>query len=58
MPVRWVPLDEVVDAVLAGRLHNPTLVLGVLAAAAARDRGWSTLRPADSPWPERSPTRA
>jgi ADP-ribose pyrophosphatase len=58
MPVRWVPLDEVVDAVLAGRLHNPTLVLGVLAAAAGRDRGWSTLRPADSPWPERSPTRA
>ncbi len=43
----WVPLDEAVTAVLGGRLHSPTAVLGVLAAAAARDRGWSTLRPAD-----------
>ncbi|MFI2751811.1 NUDIX domain-containing protein [Cellulomonas sp. P22] len=44
----WVPLDEAVEAALAGRLHSPTTVVGVLAAAAARDRGWSTLRPADS----------
>lgn len=41
----WVPLDEAVDAVLAGRLHSPTAVTGVLAAAAARARGWSTLQP-------------
>ena len=41
----WVPLDDAVAAVLGGRLHSPTAVLGVLAAAAARDRGWSTLRP-------------
>jgi len=41
----WVPLDEAVDAVLAGRLHSPSAVVGILAAAAARDRGWSTLRP-------------
>jgi ADP-ribose pyrophosphatase len=40
------------DAVLAGRLHNPSLVVGVLTACAARDAGWSTLRPADAPWPE------
>ncbi|GAA3822922.1 NUDIX domain-containing protein [Cellulomonas soli] len=39
----WVPLDDAVDAVLAGRLHSPTTVTGVLAAAAARARGWSTL---------------
>jgi len=39
----WVPLDEAVDAVLAGRLHSPTTVSGVLAAAAARARDWSTL---------------
>lgn len=43
-----VPLDEAVDAVLAGRAHSPTTVTGVLAAAAARDRGWSTLRPVDA----------
>ncbi len=43
----WVPLDDAVDAVLGGRLHSPTAVLGILAASAARDRGWSTLRAAD-----------
>ena len=53
MPTRWVPLDEALDAVLAGRLHNPTTVSGVLAACAARSRGWSGLRPADAAWPDR-----
>jgi len=52
MPVRWVPLDQARDGVLAGRLHNPGTVVGVLAACAARDQGWATLRPADAPWPE------
>ena len=52
MPMAWWPLDEVHDAVLAGRLHSPSLVVAVLAAVASRDRGWSTLRPADDPWPE------
>ena len=32
-------------AALSGRLHSPTAVTGVLAAAAARARGWSTLEP-------------
>jgi ADP-ribose pyrophosphatase len=53
----WVDLSEACALVLAGRLHNPTTVAGVLAAAAARDAGWATLRPADAPWPERSPGR-
>jgi ADP-ribose pyrophosphatase len=57
MVPHWVDLTEARDLVLAGRLHNPTTVSGVLAAAAARDAGWSTLRPADAPWPERSPGR-
>jgi 8-oxo-dGTP pyrophosphatase MutT (NUDIX family) len=52
MEVRWLPLADARDAVLAGGLHNPGAVVGVLAAAAARDQGWSTLRPADAPWPE------
>lgn len=47
---RWVPLEEAVEAVLARRLQNPSLVIGVLAANAARDRGWSTLAPAGAPW--------
>ncbi|NIZ93229.1 NUDIX hydrolase [Kineosporiaceae bacterium B12] len=50
VPVR-VPLAEAVEAVLAGRLGNPGTVIGVLAAAAARSAGWSTLRPADAAWP-------
>lgn len=52
MPTRWVHLDEARDAVLAGKIHNPGSVVGILAACAARDLGWATLRPADSPWPE------
>ena len=39
----WVPLDDAVAAVLAGRLHSPTAIAGVRAAAAARAAGWSTL---------------
>lgn len=46
----WVPLDEAVAAVLEGRFHNPSTVVGVLAAHTARQRGWSDLRPADAPW--------
>lgn len=53
MLARWVPLDEAVNLVLSGAVHNPSTVVGVLAAAAARAAGWSTLRPADAPWPER-----
>jgi ADP-ribose pyrophosphatase len=34
--VRWVPLQEVVDAVLAGRLRNSILIVAVLAAHARR----------------------
>jgi ADP-ribose pyrophosphatase len=52
MPAAWFGLDEVRDAILAGRLHSPSLLVGVLTACAARDAGWSTLRPVDAPWPE------
>lgn len=57
MATAWVSLDEARDLVQGGHLHNPTAVCGVLAAHAAREAGWSTLRPADAPWPERSPGR-
>ncbi len=49
--VRWVPLDEVVEAVLSRRLQNSILMIAVLAAHAARERGWADLGVADSPWP-------
>ncbi|HET7415191.1 MAG TPA: NUDIX hydrolase [Arthrobacter sp.] len=48
----WLPLDEAVNAVLEGRIHNPSAVTGILAAAAARGRGFAGLRPAGSPWSE------
>jgi len=54
MPVRRVPLDEVVDAVLGGDLHNGTLMIAVLAAARLRERGWVGLRSVDEPWLTRS----
>ena len=39
----WVALDDAVAAVLGGRLGNPSTVVGVLAVAAARARGWADL---------------
>nr|WP_233150105.1 NUDIX hydrolase [Kineosporia sp. A_224] len=57
MPLRWVPLDEAKDAVLGGRIHNPAAVVSILAAWAARAEGWTTLRPADAPWPQHPGSR-
>ncbi|GAB3624807.1 NUDIX hydrolase [Mariniluteicoccus endophyticus] len=47
-----VPVDDLLDAILSGRVSNPLLVAGTLALHAARDR-IETLRPADAPWPAR-----
>lgn len=47
----WVDLDEAHAAILAGRLGNAGLVVGLMAAHGARQAHWSTLRPADAPWP-------
>lgn len=54
LPRAWVPLDEAVSRVLAGELGSPSAVCGILAAHEARQQNWSTLRPADAPWPARS----
>lgn len=58
MPVRWVDLDEAVAAVLAGRLHNPMAVMGLLATVRARAEGFVHLRAADAPWPARQAAKA
>lgn len=55
---RWVPLDEALDAVVARRIQNPSLVVAVYAASVARSRGWSTLGPEDAPWPQRELLRS
>lgn len=49
-----VPLADLVRDVLAGRVHNTCLVVGVLALhAALSGDGVDALRPADAPWPAR-----
>lgn len=57
MQTSWVPLDELVDAVLARRLANSPLIISTLTAHAARARDWQTLGAADAPWPSRTPGR-
>lgn len=49
----WFSLDDAHDAALSGGLSNSAALIGILAAHAARARGWTTLRDDDSPWPER-----
>lgn len=48
---RWIPLDEAYAAVLAGRVHNPGAVIGIMAVWGARAQCWAPLRPQDDPWP-------
>jgi 8-oxo-dGTP pyrophosphatase MutT (NUDIX family) len=45
----WVPLDEAVRLMLAGKLHNGPALTGVLAGYAACSEGFSGLRPAAAP---------
>jgi ADP-ribose pyrophosphatase len=52
LEVAWVSLDEAYLAVLQGRLHSPSAVIGIMAAYGSRALGWATLRPYDAPWPE------
>ncbi len=58
LPQEWVDLDEARELVLLGRIHNGTTVAGILAAHAARDQGWTRLRPADDSWEWRPPSRS
>jgi ADP-ribose pyrophosphatase len=44
-----VDLDEAVAMVFRGEITNAAAVGGLLAAARARDEGWATLRPVDTP---------
>jgi 8-oxo-dGDP phosphatase len=49
LELAWVPLDELVARILAGDLHNGVTALGILAAYAARQDGFTTLRGTDAP---------
>ncbi len=48
---RWVPLGDAVDAYLARSIANAILGVAVLAAHVGLERDWSSLGPADAPWP-------
>ncbi|MBD3688641.1 NUDIX hydrolase [Nanchangia anserum] len=50
MECRFVPLAEVIEAILSGHVHNPSLLVGVLTTAHAITSGFVGLRPADAPW--------
>ena len=50
--VRWVSLDEAVDAVLANTVSNSVFQVAVLRASAAKAKGWASLQPGDAPWPQ------
>jgi len=54
MRLEWVALDDAVTAALERRMQNGVLIAGVLAADAARARGWSTLGDANEPWERRA----
>lgn len=54
---RWVALDEAVDAVLEGRVHNAVTASAVMAARIARDSGWTSLRDPELPWSAREASR-
>lgn len=53
----WVSLDDAVAAVMDGRIHASSAVVGILAAAHARPSGFAGLRPHDAPWVRPSATR-
>ncbi|MFV0253896.1 MAG: NUDIX domain-containing protein [Beutenbergiaceae bacterium] len=46
----WVPLTDAVALVHQGSIHNPSAVVGILAAHSARAGQWRQLRAADAPW--------
>ncbi len=51
----WIPLQEAAELALAGDLHNPSTVLGILAAQVGRAQQWATLRPIDAPFELKAP---
>jgi ADP-ribose pyrophosphatase len=54
LQLEWVPLDEAVFRVMQGAITNAMAVVGILAAAHARDRDFKNLRAVDAAWPARA----
>ncbi|MBC7519369.1 MAG: NUDIX hydrolase [Microbacteriaceae bacterium] len=49
--LRWVPLEDAVQAVLTRQVTNSILQIAVLTALAARVQGWTTLGDPNAAWP-------
>jgi 8-oxo-dGDP phosphatase len=47
----WVPLEQVVDRLLSGEMHNGVTAVGILAAYAAQQGGFAALREAEQAEP-------
>lgn len=52
---QWIPVADMVERVLDGRVGTSSMVASVCAlqVALSRPGGWDSLRPADAPWPAR-----
>ena len=52
---QWMPVQDMVERVLDGRVGTSSMVaaVGALAVALTRPGGFDSLRPADAPWPAR-----
>ena len=48
--LRWVPLDDAVTSILDRKTQNGTLAVAILAAFAAKTRGWTNSTSANTPW--------
>jgi 8-oxo-dGTP pyrophosphatase MutT (NUDIX family) len=49
LEIAWFDLDEAIAMILRGEITNSSTVAALLAAGRAREDGWATLRPADTP---------
>jgi ADP-ribose pyrophosphatase len=49
LTIEWAPLEVLVSRILAGDLHNGIMMVGVLAAFAAKQNGFALLRDVDAP---------
>jgi 8-oxo-dGTP pyrophosphatase MutT (NUDIX family) len=51
LELRWVTLDDAVEAVSSNAVTNSIFQIAILRAHVARERGWDGLPVGESPWP-------
>ncbi|HKD97500.1 MAG TPA: NUDIX hydrolase [Micromonosporaceae bacterium] len=53
LTTRRLPLDDAIDMIFRGEITNAAAVVGLLATARLRDKGFPVVRPVDAPLPPR-----